>query len=99
MPEADWDQLFHWSEAMVGAGDPDYQLEGEGFQTTFMRNAMAMEEYFCNLIRERMKDPAAGVPLTMRIKPKCPHERSVAQLVGVGRRARGLVAASDVRRL
>lgn len=66
-PENDWEQLFQWSEAMVGASDPDNQLEGEDFETAFKRNALAFEEYLANLIRSRMSDPGERMDVLSRL--------------------------------
>jgi cholest-4-en-3-one 26-monooxygenase len=29
VPRADWDKIFHWTEVLVGAADPEFQLPGE----------------------------------------------------------------------
>ena len=29
IPRDDWEKIFHWTEVLVGSGDPEYQVEGE----------------------------------------------------------------------
>lgn len=66
-PERDWEQIFQWSEAMVGAGDPEYQLPGEDFETTFKRNALAFESYLVDLVKRRMEHAGDGEDVLSRL--------------------------------
>ena len=36
-PRQDWEQLFHWSNEIIGAGDPEFRREGENPQQTSER--------------------------------------------------------------
>jgi len=31
VPESDWNLLFDWTNRVIGAGDPEYQVEGQDF--------------------------------------------------------------------
>jgi len=60
IPREDWDKIFRWTEILVGAGDPEYQLPGEDRETTIRRNMREWEEYTFRLIEQRRDAGATG---------------------------------------
>jgi cholest-4-en-3-one 26-monooxygenase len=67
VPRADWDKIFHWTEVLVGAGDPEYQVEGESREQTLRRNSREWEEYNNWLIEKRRDEGATGNDLISRL--------------------------------
>ena len=53
LPRADWMDLYHWSNAVVGATDPEYQRPGEDAHETRMRASADIYAYFEALIADR----------------------------------------------
>ena len=53
IPRDDWDRIFHWTEALVGAGDPEFQRPGEGRETTARRASREWKQYMTALIEQR----------------------------------------------
>jgi cytochrome P450 len=49
--------LFDWTNQTIGAGDPDYQLEGKTAQETAMGAQVELFGYFSKMIEERRKNP------------------------------------------
>jgi cholest-4-en-3-one 26-monooxygenase len=39
IPEEDWDQIFRWTEVLVGAGDPEFRQAGESQEQALRRNS------------------------------------------------------------
>jgi cholest-4-en-3-one 26-monooxygenase len=60
IPEEDWDKIFHWTEILVGAGDPDYQLPGEDRETTGRRAMREWDDYNDWLIAQRREEGMQG---------------------------------------
>jgi cholest-4-en-3-one 26-monooxygenase len=58
LPRADWMDLYHWSNAVVGATDPEYQRTGESAHETRMRASADIYAYFYALIEDRKKGDA-----------------------------------------
>lgn len=58
LPRADWMDLYHWSNAVVGATDPEYQKPGESAHETRMRASADIYAYFHALIEDRQKGEA-----------------------------------------
>ena len=56
IPEEDWDQIFRWTETLVGAGDPEYRLPGESPEDTMRRNGSEWRRYNEALIEQRLAD-------------------------------------------
>jgi cholest-4-en-3-one 26-monooxygenase len=75
-PQADWEQLFRWTNEIIGKDDPEYQRPGENAQRTSMRARGELHVYFKDMVEQRRKDPRDdlvtelvqseldGVPLT-----------------------------------
>src|SRR5215212_8785952 len=60
IPREDWDRIFHWTEVLVGAGDPEFQRPGEDRETTVRRASREWKQYMSALIAERRATGAAG---------------------------------------
>jgi cholest-4-en-3-one 26-monooxygenase len=58
LPREDWMDLYHWSNAVVGATDPEYQRPGEDAHETRMRANTEIYDYFYALTEERKKGDA-----------------------------------------
>ena len=58
VPECDWNLLFEWTNRTIGAGDPEYQKEGEDAAQTANTAMMELFTYFSKLIEEKRKNPA-----------------------------------------
>ncbi len=56
IPEEDWDQIFRWTETLVGAGDPEYRLPGESMEDTMRRNGSEWRRYNEALVEQRFQD-------------------------------------------
>ena len=79
LPRADWMDLYHWSNAVVGATDPDYQRPGETAHETRMRASADIYGYFHALIADRAKrngDDLVSVLTRSEIdgQPLTPHQ-------------------------
>lgn len=53
LPRGDWMDLYHWSNAVVGATDPEYQHPGESAHETRLRASEEIYAYFYALTAER----------------------------------------------
>ncbi len=60
IPRADWDKIFHWTEVLVGAGDPEYQVPGLDREETLRTVSREWEEYTTWLIEKRRDAGATG---------------------------------------
>lgn len=56
-PEEDWPLLYDWTNRTLGAGDPEYQKEGEDARQTSQTAQIELYQYFSKLIEERRKKP------------------------------------------
>jgi cholest-4-en-3-one 26-monooxygenase len=56
IPEEDWDQIFHWTEALIGAGDPEFRLPGESQEQTLRRSSGEWRRYNENLVQQRLNE-------------------------------------------
>ena len=56
-PEEDWNMLFDWTNRTLGAGDPEYQVEGEDASETSQRAQIELFQYFQKLVEDRRKNP------------------------------------------
>ena len=79
LPRADWMDLYHWSNAVVGATDPEYQRPGETAHETRMRASADIYGYFHALIDDRAKrngDDLVSVLTRSEIdgQPLTPHQ-------------------------
>jgi cytochrome P450 len=58
VPREDWNLLFDWTNRTIGAGDPEYQKEGEDSQATARAAMTELFTYFTALVEEKKKNPA-----------------------------------------
>jgi cytochrome P450 len=58
VPESDWRLLFDWTNRTIGAGDPEYQAEGDSAAETARAATLELFQYFSVLIEEKRKRPA-----------------------------------------
>jgi cytochrome P450 len=58
VPECDWNLLYEWTNRTIGAGDPEYQKEGENAAQTANAATIELFTYFTNLVEEKRKKPA-----------------------------------------
>jgi cholest-4-en-3-one 26-monooxygenase len=56
VPEEDWEQIFRWTETLVGAGDPEFRRPGETQEQTMRRNSGEWRRYNEDLVAQRMQD-------------------------------------------
>jgi cytochrome P450 len=56
VPEPDWPKLFHWTNRIIGASDPEYQDRSNSIET--VRAATEeLFEFFSHLVAARRSDP------------------------------------------
>ena len=60
IPRSDWDLMFHLSNAIVGAGDSEYN-RGRSMQESMQQARMEFFQYFTKLIEQRRKNPQDDV--------------------------------------
>lgn len=60
VPRDDWEKIFHWTEILVGAADPDFQVPGENRAMTINKISMEWEAYTTRLIEQRRDAGATG---------------------------------------
>jgi cytochrome P450 len=58
VPESDWNLLYEWTNRTIGAGDPEYQKEGENAAQTGNAAMLELFTYFTKLVEEKRKNPA-----------------------------------------
>ena len=56
VPQQDWDQIFHWTETLVGAADPEYRMPGETREQTLRRTGDDWQRYNEALVAKRRAD-------------------------------------------
>ena len=80
VPRADWSDLYHWTNAVVGSSDPEYQRPGESAHETRLRASEEIYGYFHALLAERSKGDA--LRNTVRKLEQLMYELSLAQAAG-----------------
>ncbi len=58
VPKADWSLLFEWTNRIIGANDPDFQVEGMTATEGAMATMTELFAYFTELVAEKKKNPA-----------------------------------------
>jgi cytochrome P450 len=58
LPRSDWKLLFDWTNRTIGAGDPEYQIEGKDPSETGRQAMIELFQYFAKLVEEKKKNPA-----------------------------------------
>ena len=56
VPEEDWDQIFKWTEVIVGADDPEFRLPGESPSQASRRVGEEWFRYNYELIQQRQSE-------------------------------------------
>ncbi|MDX1382340.1 MAG: cytochrome P450 [Thermoanaerobaculia bacterium] len=56
VPEEDWDQIFRWTETLVGAGDPEFRQPGETREQAQRRNSGEWRRYNERLVEKRLAE-------------------------------------------
>lgn len=56
IPPEDWDQIFAWTETLVGASDPEFRLPGETREQASRRTSGEWQRYNEGLVESRLKD-------------------------------------------
>ncbi|MFO0688609.1 MAG: cytochrome P450 [Myxococcota bacterium] len=79
LPRADWTDLYHRANAVVGATDPEYQKPGESAHETRMRASADIYAYFHSLVEDRRRragDDLVGVLARAEVDghPLTPHQ-------------------------
>jgi cholest-4-en-3-one 26-monooxygenase len=75
VPREDWDRVFHWTEVLVGAADPEYN-QGEDPRTAARRNINEWFDYMEGLIEERRRKGLEGNDLlTMLLRAEVDGEK------------------------
>ncbi|HXA32176.1 MAG TPA: cytochrome P450 [Acidimicrobiales bacterium] len=57
VPTLDWEQLFRWTNEIIGKEDSEYRKEGESPGQTSMRARGELHRYFEQLVAERRQEP------------------------------------------
>jgi cytochrome P450 len=60
VPRSDWNLLFQWTNATIGASDPDDQ-HGATAQETAMNARLSLFQYFASMVEERRKKPTDDI--------------------------------------
>ncbi len=60
VPRRDWEQMFRWTNEMIGVGDPEFQ-KGSTVQETFERARLGLFTYFTDMVAERQKRPTNDI--------------------------------------
>ncbi|MED5261717.1 MAG: cytochrome P450 [Myxococcota bacterium] len=57
VPKSDWNLLFDWTNRIIGAGDPDFQVEGQTSTETATGAMTELFTYFSQMVEEKKKKP------------------------------------------
>ncbi len=60
IPKADWDMMFTVANMSIGTHDPEYQIEGDAYETGRQAQLNCFN-YFVNVISERRKNPGTDL--------------------------------------
>ncbi len=55
--ESDWPMLYDWTNRTLGAGDPEYQVEGQDARATSEAAQIELFTYFTKMVAERRVNP------------------------------------------
>ncbi|MFK7895647.1 MAG: cytochrome P450 [Myxococcota bacterium] len=55
--ESDWPMLYEWTNRTLGAGDPEYQVDGQDSRATAEAAQIELFGYFSKLVAERRANP------------------------------------------
>ena len=57
LPKSDWNLLFDWTNRIIGAGDPDFAVEGKTPAEAANDTMTELFMYFTKLVEEKKKNP------------------------------------------
>ena len=57
VPRPDWNQLFDWTNRIIGAADPEFQVEGTAPEELAQTTMIELFTYFSKLVEEKKKKP------------------------------------------
>jgi len=57
VPKEDWPMLFDWTNAIIGAGDPEFQEEGMNPHEQGRAKIVELFTYYAKMIEEKEKNP------------------------------------------
>ncbi|MFZ0888470.1 MAG: cytochrome P450 [Candidatus Binataceae bacterium] len=60
VPRRDWEQMFRWTNEMIGVGDPEFQ-KGTTVAETFERARVGLFTYFTDMVAQRQKNPTNDI--------------------------------------
>jgi cytochrome P450 len=60
IPKADWDMMFTVANMSIGTHDPEYQIDGDAYETGRQAQLNCFN-YFVNIIADRRKNPGADL--------------------------------------
>ncbi len=75
VPEEDWEQIFRWTETLVGAGDPEFRLPGENREQTLRRSSGEWRRYNEDLVARRLQEGFGTDLLSMLMQAEIDGER------------------------
>ena len=81
-PREDWDQLFRWSNEIIGAGDPEFQ-QGASQRETAEGARIELFQYFAGLMVERQKRPTNDISSAIA-NAKLPNDAAMPQMEMLG---------------
>ncbi|MEE2783896.1 MAG: cytochrome P450 [Pseudomonadota bacterium] len=55
IPQKDWDQIFQWTETLVGAGDPEFRMPGESQEQAMRRSNGQWRRFNESLVQDRLQ--------------------------------------------
>ena len=55
--ESDWPMLYDWTNRTLGAGDPEYQVDGQDARATAEAAQIELFTYFTKMVAERRANP------------------------------------------
>ena len=61
VPRSDWELIFRWTNQIIGAGDPEYQKEGEDSNATAQAAMIEVFQYMTKLMEDKRKNPADDI--------------------------------------
>ena len=60
VPRSDWKLMFRWTNAIVGADDPEYR-QGESSQASAIESRRTLFAYFWEMVKERRRQPREDI--------------------------------------
>jgi cytochrome P450 len=58
VPKSDWPLLFDWTNRIIGAGDEEFQIEGQTPEESSRAAMVELFTYFTKIVEEKKKNPA-----------------------------------------